>query len=474
MFHGTLFKSQVPAAEFLVNRKKVLLGWEQGCGKTIISTAATEKLFELGKASTALVVAQPSIIWQWADKLDEFTDSQYVLAEAGNRVSRSYEPIPQGYNLVGYNLFRNDFSSILKHHYDIVIMDEAQEFRSTKSKTRKLVLQLNRDMNPTYRWALTGTAIANALEELYSLMYWVDKDFLPPWPVFEKRHIKRNHHKQIQGYKNIKSLNKLLPYRFSRKEMKDMGRDYPTLVEQIVTVKKSKEYEKAEKELLKELDTMAELMVIDGKGNVQGSRHRGTVAKAFTKAKKSLAGEDKLREAVSIIKRVLAENGSNKLICFSFYKQPITLLQHSLGDASIDSQRFTGSESSDEKRAAIHEVEKGDSRVLLASNAGYKGLDLPSFNFVLHLDVPPSWEILDQRNKRARRITSVHGTTVVIYLVFEYSLELYYLNLVKQKGLLAEAAYHGTRDSIVMKPESLRQFLMRDDRAREKYTKVQR
>lgn len=467
MFKGSLYDSQIPGAELLVNKKKALLCYEQGCGKSIISLAGTEKLFELSKAKTVLTVVPSSLTWQWADKIEEFTDSEYSLAEASNGASRTYEPIENGYNLVGYHLFRNDFRTILQHSFDIVIMDEAQEFRSTSSKTRKLVLELNREKDPTYRWALTGTAIANHLEELYSIFYWVDKNFLPPWPSFEKKHIVRNKRtKQIVSYKNLKSLNKILPHKMSRKEMSEMGRDFPELIEKIYTVKRSKEYEKAESKLLECLDNMVESLEINSKGNLKGIRRDRKVSRAFHETKQALWSKDKCKTALELSNTILSENPRNKILFFSFYKQPLYDLQKRLGSFGSKSEYFTGDQTLEQKRKAIKEVEEGSTRILLASNAGYKGLDLPTFNHVIHLDIPFSWEVLDQRNKRARRITSVNSTTVVIYLVFQYGIDLYYYNQVKRKGDLADATYRGTKDTVIVKPESLRQFLKKKDAKR--------
>lgn len=467
MFLGELYPSQIPGAELLVNKKRGLLSYEQGCGKTVIAIASAEKLYELDKASTTLIVAPSSLTWQWADKLEEFTKSEYVLAEADNRASRTYEPVEAGYNIVGYHLFRNDFRTILKHRFDIVIMDEAQEFRSTKSKTRKLVLELNRAYDPTYRWALTGTAIANHLEELYSIFYWIDKTFLPPWPVFEKKHIIRDKRtKRIYKYKNLKVINSILDHRMSRKEMSEMGRDYPKLVEQIHTVKRSKDYEKAEATLLKYLDNMVESMEISMDGTIKGNGIDRDVSKAFHAVKEALWTKEKLNAAISISQSILSENDANKIVHFSFFKLPLYELQTCLGQLGIPTELFTGDQSTAEKRQAVRNIEKGSTRVLLASNAAYKGVDLTTVNNIVHLDIPPSWEVLDQRNKRGRRITSVHSTTVVTYLMIAYSLEVFYYNLVKRKGDLANAVYSGSKDAVIVRPESLRQFLKKKDEQR--------
>lgn len=457
MFNGQLYEKQKPGAGFLVNKRKALFAWEQGAGKTVISLAAACKLFDIGKADTCLIVAPSGITWQWMDKISEFTSNDAVLAEASNEVSRRYEPIERGFTVVGYHLFRNDFDILNRYPYDIVICDEAQEFSNTRSVTRKLVLANNRAHDPDYRWALTGTAISKRYEQLYSILYWVDKNFLPPWPDFEKKHIVRAGPKgPIVKYKNIKSLSTYLGNRVSRLELEDLGKDVPKLIEKLVTIPRTKEYEKAEKNLLAELDSM-----------VKANRpFEGKARNAFTKVRQTTWTAGRKRAVCSHVRSVLEENPQTRIMVFSKEKGPLREVKADLLLHGLQSVLYTGNESAEEKRRAAGAISEGSVRILLSSNAGYRGLDIPSITHVSHIDVPPSWDILDQRNKRGRRLTSKHSHTLVTYFAFEYSLELYYLNLVKLIGKAADAAYHGTVDEIVVKPESLSSFLRKTDEER--------
>src|SRR4051794_13490700 len=113
MFQGKLFDVQKPTAEKLCNRKRMLLAWEQGTGKTIISIAAAEKLLELGKIKNVLIIGRAGDYWQWAEKLEEFSDSKFILTEAKKRTTRAYRlPKSVSYGITNWNLFRNDFDII--------------------------------------------------------------------------------------------------------------------------------------------------------------------------------------------------------------------------------------------------------------------------------------------------------------------------------------------------------------------------
>lgn len=460
MFHGQLFETQKPAAAFLCNKKGALLAWEQGTGKTVISIAAAEKLFELGKAKHALVIAQSGNAWQWEDSIKKFTDAKVTYTQAKEKDTRTYRPKGSGtYWVTSWNLFRNDYDTISKFPWDIVIADEAQEFRNFRSKTAKLIKRVAL-RKPTYRWALTGTAISTKLEDLYSIFQWVDPTFLPPWPKFAEQHVVFNSMGVPWKYKNLNSLNIHLQGRMDRKTHADQ-KGMPKLVEQIHTVERSTQYRKIENKLLGELDDMVGHLAFDEEGELKGvARHAG-VSKAFDELRQALSNDErKLGELESLTTRILSENPSNRIVVFSHYKEPL----RTLCLRGLSSSLFTGDQSVAEKRASVERFRRGDDRVLLCSNAGRAGLDLPFANYIIHIDIPFSHEVLDQRNKRITRINSSHSTAVVIYLVMEDSIEQFYFKIVKSRGELAKAVKEGGADEVIVRAESLRSYIRGEDK----------
>lgn len=468
MFNGQLFDIQVPAAEKLVNKKKFLLAHEQGCGKTVIALAAAEKLFELNLARNALIVCPTSLGWQWAQQIETFTDTPCYLAEAKDKSSRVYRPGKgPNYSIVPYSLFRRDYDRIAGQPFDIFIADEAQEFKNNQAKISQLLKRFNVKQNPKYRWALTGTAISNRLEELYSIFYWIDASFLPNWPTFEKTHIVRNDLGIIYKYKNLKGLNEYLQHRMDRRTHADLKGKVPRILEQTYKVEPDKAYLVAQEKLLVSLDKVARDLQFDNEGNLKGIRRDAGISRDFSALRRYLS-ELKLRTAVEIIERLLAENPENRIVVFSFYKAPLHNLQARLGNSSV---RFTGDESSDEKQRAIMAFSpEGTARVLLASNAGSAGLDLPFANYVIHLDIPFSYGILDQRTKRITRVSSIFSHVVAIYLIVDNSIEDFYYQVVKNREKLAKAVTEGGDDEVVVRTSSLRAYIRGENGANDTRT----
>lgn len=463
MFKGSLIGPQVEGAEFLCNKRKALLAWEQGTGKTIISIAAREKLKELNKLNTSALVLSPGgLTWQFATRIGEFSNANVHLVRSDKKKTRFYESTSGNidYFVVSYGLFRNDFDDIAQYPWDIVIADEAEAFSSNQSKTYQALLRLNRIQNPKYRFSLTGTAIPNTLEQLYAVMYWTDKTFLPPWPKFEKQHIRRHpQFKGIIGYKNLKPLHKYITNRVDRKTNKDFKGRMPKLVPKEITVARSEEYNLAEQRLYLALEDLVGKMEFKD-GELLTKAHSPKVSKAFHKARQALVSKEKQQRCVNLVRTLLEENEKNKVVVFSFYKQPLYDLEPELTFQSVagNSLLYTGDESLDAKQNAIGRFGK-ENRVLLCSNAGARGLDLPFANYIIHLDVPFSFGTLDQRNKRIVRVSSKFQRAVAYYLLVENSIEHYYYTLVRNKERLAEAVLEGTEDEVTMKVESLRQFI---------------
>lgn len=458
MFTGTLYPKQKEAAALLANKRRAMLAWEQGTGKTIISIAVVAKLFQLKKIKRVLIVVPPNITWQWEQKFHEFSDLK--PKKVTREEHRDWDVREGDIYIVSYNLFRNDIESIIRTEWDFVLTDEAQEYRSVKSVTSKCLKRLNRTSKPTYRIPLTGTAISTKLEELYNILYVMEPGFLPPWPEFEKLHIVRNAFGAITDYKNLQPLHKYIQQRVDRKTHKDMEGELPKILPIVHTIEATDEYKAIQNNLLNALDDYVGNLEFTSEGEIKIGKGRSKVSRSFHEARQALQPPEKLDYAVKLIKRILEENPSNRIVIFNFYKAPIADLELRLQLEGVSCVRFTGDESSEEKQENVYWFKHSpDIRVLLCSNAGATGLDLPFANYLINLDIPLSYGLLDQRIKRITRVGSKFKSVVVHYLVMDDSIEMFFMNIVGLEERLAKAVLEGGEDEITIRPESLREFI---------------
>ena len=84
MFKGELKPYQVDAVAEMVQRKKMLVAYEMGLGKTCMTIAALEELKPDGRT---LIVALSSLKYQWKKEIQKFSDSTATVVD-GNKATR--------------------------------------------------------------------------------------------------------------------------------------------------------------------------------------------------------------------------------------------------------------------------------------------------------------------------------------------------------------------------------------------------
>ncbi|EMD42287.1 hypothetical protein CERSUDRAFT_79878 [Gelatoporia subvermispora B] len=140
-----------------------------------------------GPAAT-LIVAPTSLLSQWSEELQRSSTSgtlKVLVWHGQNR--RDLEAALEGDNAVdvvitSYGTLvsehakseRTSASPVFETEWLRVILDEAHHCKSRMSKTARAVYSLS----ARRRWAVTGTPIVNRLEDLYSLLKFLD---FSPW-----------------------------------------------------------------------------------------------------------------------------------------------------------------------------------------------------------------------------------------------------------------------------------------------------
>jgi SNF2 family DNA or RNA helicase len=206
-FSGVLYPFQAEAVGFLVERKRCLLADEMGLGKTVSSIAALLELRRRGEISRALIFCPKTIIYQWMTEFKRFTgeDAVPIVGDRDQRAESLGQASKSFLNITNYETVLRMGEQLADLQPDVVVLDEAQRIGSYDAKTTRQIRSL---FKPPLRWALTGTPMENSLQELHSIMSWIDPGVLGPWFSFQSRYLIYGgfQGKQIVGSRNLDQL----------------------------------------------------------------------------------------------------------------------------------------------------------------------------------------------------------------------------------------------------------------------------
>ncbi|PAV31656.1 helicase SNF [Virgibacillus profundi] len=151
-----------------------ILADDMGLGKTLQSIAFIHsELKDIRKRKLpVLIVCPSSLTYNWLNEIKKFTPDIRAAIVDGNKTDRIHlqkEVMGMDVVITSYPLLRKDIKWFEKQYFHTVFFDEAQVFKNPITQTARAVKRIEAD----YRFALTGTPVENALEELWSIFHVV-------------------------------------------------------------------------------------------------------------------------------------------------------------------------------------------------------------------------------------------------------------------------------------------------------------
>ena len=522
-FTGTLLPYQPEAVDKMCERAKMLVAYDLGLGKTVLTIAAIERLMDENKVTEpGLIICLSSLKYQWAGQIEKFTNGTskaLVIDGTPKKRTAQYEEAMEwrtsgvDYIILNYEQVVNDWEQVRHLPRGFVVLDEATAIKSFRSKRSKAVKKLG---NSPFRFALTGTPIENGKpEELYSIMQFVDATVLGRFDIFDAAFIVRNSWGGVQHYRNLATLHKKMKEASVRKAQKDpdvapylpdaIHRDP---IEITLDRKSAKLYNRIVRDLLLDLDEaqalfgsnfniLAHYGVESQRGGPEDEM-RGRIMSKIGALKMlcshprlleisaqkfmqmtgegsayaaTLMGEGaldgitvspKLEYLTQYVNEFLDQDDSNKVVIFATHINMLDTIQEALGKDRC--RLYSGK--LDAKTKEQNKLEFNNSptiKVLISSDAGGYGVDLPSANLLVNYDLPWSAGSATQRNGRIVRASSTWPSIVIQDVIITGSIERRQYESLQQKNALASAVIDGEgiddKGGITMSVSSLRQFL---------------
>ncbi len=444
--------------------ERALLADDMGLGKTIQAIAAVELLRRLNGIARVLVVCPASLKGEWQEQIARFSGAATRLV-TGPRQARLAQYIrPEFFTVVNYEqvvIDAADINRMLKP--DIVILDEAQRIKNWQTKTARAV----KSLVSRYAFVLTGTPIENRIDEIYSIVQYLDPGLLGPLFRFNRDFYDLDDRGRPIGYKNLDHLMRRLQPTMLRRRKRDVETELPgrTVTNYVVSM--------ADEQRLRYDEFKAQAARL-----VQIAQRRPLTQQEFERLQKLLACmrmlcdtpfildpacriSPKLEELERVLGELLAEP-ERKVIVFSEWERMLSLVREMAQDLGIEFAWHTGSVPQDRRRAEITRFKRDpDCRLFLSTDSGSVGLNLQTASAVVNLDLPWNPAKLEQRIARAWRKNQMR-TVDVVNLVTEDSIEHSMLHVLSQKQALADGVLDGRDDLKAMKlPSGRRAFVER-------------
>lgn len=153
---------------------------DMGLGKTVQVLALLESR-RVNKEGTSLVVVPRSLVFNWEQEAARFTPELTVRVHRGSDRARTTEAMAQ-YDVVltTYGTLRLDVAMLREMEFDYVVLDEAQAIKNAATASAKAA----RLVRARHRIAMSGTPVENRLQELWSLLEFLNPGMLGKASVF--------------------------------------------------------------------------------------------------------------------------------------------------------------------------------------------------------------------------------------------------------------------------------------------------
>lgn len=470
-FQGTLRPYQEKPVARMIERRKMLVAAEQGTGKTAMTISAIEDQFDSETIrEPGMVVCIGSLMQQWADMIEQFTEGTSVSLiipagsdapyEARQKYYQAAYDWEADYVILSYDAVVNDWQDVRLLPKGFLVCDEVSLIRGFGAQRSQAVKRLAQGIEVVY--GLTGTPIENGKpEEIYSLMEAIDPSVFGRWDLFDRAFIERNSNGWVRSYRNLHTFHERLEPAMIRLRaddpavapfMPDKNDGDPFLVDW------DREgwslYTHIAKDLLTDLEQAAKwgqnfdlsanygkskknptaadrakgaigqklqalLMLCDHPQllHVSADKYEEMSAKgkaggsAYIHALRQAGllpvglGTPKLDVASAWVLDRLSEAPENKVVVFTRFVPMIELFGARLEPGTW--RPYSGRMSAKKKDANLKAFQNDpEVRVLIASDAGGFGLDIPQANWLINYDLPDGAGAADQRDTRIVRTSS--------------------------------------------------------------------
>jgi SNF2 family DNA or RNA helicase len=407
---------QRDTAEFLTLHKRAFCFNEAGTGKTASAIWASDYLMTEGIIRRVLIACPMSIMQAaWQNDLFKFAVHRSVGIAHGTREKRiSIIRGPYEYVVINYDGVNIVEKEIANSHFDLIIIDEANAYKTVGTKRWKTMQKLV--TNNTWLWMMTGTPAAQTPFDAYGLAKLCVPERVPKFAGAFKENVmvKISQFKWVPRHDHAKKVHHALQpaIRFEKKDCLDLPE--VTFVDREVelTPQQKKYYELVRKEFLVET---GDEVITSANAAVNLSKLLQISAGAvYSQSGATL--EFDVSNRLKVVKEVIDE-ASHKVLVFVPFTHVIDILRDYLMQYGIPCEVINGAVPPTRRNDIINRFQtKGsdDLKVLIIQPAAAAhGVTLTAANITIWYAPVTSTEMYLQANARIDRQGQKNDMTIV-------------------------------------------------------------
>ncbi|MEA3480240.1 MAG: DEAD/DEAH box helicase [Bacteroidota bacterium] len=453
LINTRLYPYQKAGVIEIINAGRVLLADDMGLGKTIQAIAAVEIFARYFDVTKVLVVCPTSLKYQWKSEIRKFTGRDACVVEGLVHKRKDLYQRQDFYKIISYGVVRKDTELINAWEADLIIIDEAQRIKNWKTLTAKSVKKIQSE----YTIITTGTPLENRIDELHSIVEYIDRYKLGPLFRFLYNHQVLDEYGKLIGYKDLRSINKTLEDIMIRRTKDEIADQLPGRIDKNFFVEMTSEQMADHQDYYETVTMLVNRWIRQGYLSEE-DRERllislncmRMVSDSTYILNTNTNSGNKIPELKSFI-REITEDTSNKIVIFSQWKKMFDLLTAELEKMGLSYAYLNGDVPAMQRKEMIEKFQ-GDPalKLFLSTDAGGVGVNLQSANVLINVDLPWNPAVLEQRIGRIYRLGQKKHIQVYNF-VSKYSIEHRILFLLEfKRSVFTGVLDEGGEDRVMM------------------------
>jgi superfamily II DNA or RNA helicase len=460
-----LYPYQAEGAFFAVRAGRALIGDDMGLGKTIQAIAAMEILARHFGVSRVLVICPTSLKYQWQGEIARFSGrkgKQAARVMNGGRAQRQNDyGLDDFCKVTNYEKLQSDLDLIAAWAPELVIVDEAQRVKNWNTVAARALKRID----SPYAIVLTGTPLENKLEELISIVQFVDQHRLgPTWKLLHEHQVK-DEAGRVTGYTRLEKIGQTLAPIMIRRRKSEVLQQLPSRTDQNVLVPMTEPQKLYHQE---NADIVARIVQRWRKTRFLSDSDQRRLTCALQNMRMScnstyLLDQQtdhgvKADELTALLEQLFVTPEA-KAVVFSQWTRTHAIVIRRLEARGIGYVSFHGGVPSEKRPELIVRFRDDPAcRVFLSTDAGSTGLNLQHASTLVNMDLPWNPAVLEQRIARIHRLGQERPVQVINF-VAKGSIEEGMLSVLAFKRSLSEGILDGGNGEISLGGSRLNRFL---------------